>query len=77
MKKLAQLAINDDGFIFDPSTGDAFQVSETALFIIRRLQEGQVDEEIGAAMHEEYDVTPDDAQRDVADFRDRLTHLGL
>jgi len=77
MRKLSQLAINDEGFIFDPLTGDSFQVSETGLFIIRRLCQEKSDEDIAADLSEEFDVTIEDAQRDVADFRGRLKNLGL
>lgn len=77
MKKLSQLAINDEGFIFDPLTGDSYQVSETGLFIIQRIREEKSDEDIAADLTAEFDVSAEDAQRDVVDFRGRLKNVGL
>jgi len=77
MKKLSQLAINDEGFVFDPLTGDSFQVSETGLFIIQAIRDEKSDEDIAAALNDEFDVSVEDAQRDVTDFRGRLKNVGL
>lgn len=77
MKTLSQLAINDEGFVFDPLTGDSFQVSETGLFIISGIREDKTDEDIATALTEQFDVSAEDAQRDVVDFRGRLKNIGL
>ena len=39
MSRLNRLAINDEGFIFDPETGNSFTVNGTGLFIIKLLKE--------------------------------------
>lgn len=77
MQKLSRLAINDEGFVFNPNTGDSYQVSETGLFIIGALRKGQPEEAVALALTEKYDVTLQDAQRDVADFLGNLKHFGL
>jgi len=77
MKKLSQLAINDEGFIFDPLTGDSFQVSETGLFIIKGLCDERSDEDIAASLNAEFEVSLEDAQRDVTDFTGQLKNIGL
>ena len=46
MGKLERLAINDEGFIFDPETGNSYTVNKTGLFIIKLLKEGKNEEEI-------------------------------
>ena len=46
MNRLSQLALSDEGFVFDPQTGDSFQVSETGIAVLRALKEGRSDEEI-------------------------------
>ena len=76
MSRLSQLALNDEGFVFDPATGDSFQVSETGLVILKALREGRSDEEIGRALSEKYEVEAVDALRDVADFRSSLKTFG-
>ena len=77
MQKLAHLAINDEGFVFDPTSGDSFQVSQTGLLILGGLKAGKADEEIAHALEEKYEVSLEDAQRDVADFRASLRNLNL
>ena len=77
MNKLSQLAINEEGFVFNPMTGDSFQTSETGLRILRALQEGHSDEDASLQLTGEYEVTLEEAKRDVADFRASLKTLGL
>lgn len=77
MQKLSHLAINDEGFVFDPTSGDSFQVSPTGLLILGGLRAGQADEAIAQSLVEKYEVTLEDALRDVADFRASLKNLGL
>ena len=77
MPQLAHLAINDEGFVFDPTRGDSFQVSPTGLLILVALRSGKADEEIAHSLVENYEVSLEDAQRDVTDFRANLKHLGL
>jgi len=77
MKKLAHLAINDEGFVFDPTSGDSFQVSQTGLVILSGLRAGKSDEEIAQSLAEKYDVSLENARRDLADFRANLKNLSL
>lgn len=77
MQKFAHLAVNDEGFAFDPTSGDSFQVSPTGLFILGGLKAGQAEEEIAQALAGTYEVSLEDAQRDVADFLASLKNVGL
>ena len=77
MQKLSQLAINAEGFVFNPATGDSFQVSQTGLDIISGLRDGQSDDEIVRKLTGTYDVSPEGARHDLADFRGSLKSLGL
>ncbi len=77
MQKLAHLAINDEGFVFDPTSGDSFQVSSTGLLMLAGLRAGKGDEEMAQSLAEKYEVSLEEAQRDVADFRVSLKNLGL
>jgi hypothetical protein len=77
MIKLSQLAINAEGFIFNPATGDSFQVSQTGLDVVSGLCDGKDDEEIVRLMTETYEVSLEVAQRDLADFRASMKTLGL
>lgn len=77
MTKLSRLAINDEGFIFDPSTGESFTVNRTGLDILKDLKEDRPQEEIADMLVRRYSVELRDAQRDVADFSNRLRALQL
>jgi hypothetical protein len=50
MQRLAQLAISDEGFVFDPTTGDSFQVSPTGLRILVALRTGKAEEEVAQGL---------------------------
>ncbi len=77
MRTLSQLALSDEGFVFDPNTGDSFQVSATGLFLLQALKDGRGDDEAAQMLTETHEVTLEEARRDCADFRSRLRNLGL
>ena len=77
MKTLSKLAVNEDGFVFDPTTGNSFQVSPSGLVILRGLAENENDAAIAERLTHAYDVTLDTALRDVSDFRGQLKTSGL
>ena len=77
MQRLTQLAISSEGFVFNPSTGDSFQVSHSGLVILNSLRDGKSDDEIIRKLTDTYEVSLEDARHDVADFRGNLKSLGL
>ena len=72
MNRLSKLAINSEGFIFDPSTGDSFTVNPTGLFIITNLRDGKNIDEIAETLSQEFEDTPEEIAKDISDF---ITHL--
>jgi hypothetical protein len=72
MSRLNQLAINDEGFIFDPSTGESFTVNPTGLTILKGLKENKTSQEIAGELQEQFESPSDDIERDVIDF---IAHL--
>lgn len=76
-QKLSRLAINDEGFIFNPNNGDSFQVSETGLLIISELRYEKSEEEIAFLFMKRFDVSLEDALRDITDFIANLKKFGL
>ena len=77
MEKLKRLALNEEGFIFDPETGASFVTNETGLFILKKLREGKEEEEILNALLQEYEVDTETAKRDLFDFLEQLRILGI
>lgn len=77
MNRLSQLALSDEGFVFDPQTGDSFQVSETGIAVLRALKEGRSDEETAQQLVADFEVSLEEARRDCTDFRSQLKNFGL
>ena len=72
MSHLQHLAINKDGFVFDPTTGESFTVNGTGLVILEGMMAGKATEDIVEELIDRFDVTPVEVQRDLLDFIDRL-----
>lgn len=77
MGKLERLAINDEGFIFDPETGNSYTVNRTGIFMINLLKKGKSEDEIVRALIEEFEVDEETAKKDIIDFLEHLRLLGL
>ena len=77
MEKLKRLALNEEGFIFDPETGNSFVTNQTGLFILKKLREGLSEEEIIKALTEEFEVDETTARGDFYDFEEQLRILGI
>ncbi len=77
MQRLHQLALSDEGFVFDPQTGDSFQVSETGIAVLHALKAGRSDEETAQQLITDFEVSLEEARRDCADFRVQLKNFGL
>ena len=77
MQRLRSLALNPDGFAFDPTTGESFTVNATGLAILEGLREGASPIELVSRLTENFDISEGDASRDVDDFLDHLRALRL
>ncbi|MEN8216474.1 MAG: HPr-rel-A system PqqD family peptide chaperone [Pseudomonadota bacterium] len=70
--RIARLAVNEEGFVFDPQTGESFTVNETGKTILKALIESKAQEGIAMKLTEQFNVSHQEAQTDVRDF---LQHL--
>ncbi len=77
MQRIAQLAINEEGFVFDPVQGESFTVNQTGLLIIKALKEGKSQEEIIRELVNRFEVDEDKARIDLVDFIEKLRSLNL
>ena len=75
--RLAALAINEQGFVFDPRSGDSFTVNPCGRRIIRGLVDGQEGEALAAGLVRDFGLELAQARADVRDFVDQLRALGL
>ena len=74
---LRQLAINDEGFAFDPRTGECFRLNATAQFILKALKIGKPAEQVAQSLSGEFDVPEASALEDVHDFLIQMKIQGL
>ncbi len=72
MNKLSSLALNEEGFVFDPTTGNSFTTNDIGLSIIRYLKVGKNSEEILQSLGDEFVIDSNTAQRDLIDFLAQL-----
>ncbi len=69
---IKHLAISDSGFVFDPTIGKSYTVNESALWILKRLQQDQSLDTIEQHIVEEFDITAEQAERDLGEFFEQL-----
>jgi len=72
VERLQRLAISDEGFIFDPETGNSFTTNKVGLWIMGRLKEDRTVSQIFEDMVEQFDTDREEAQRDLMDFMEQL-----
>lgn len=77
-QRLADLAISDSGFVFDPYTGASFTVNATGLKVLEALKQGTTAREpLLELLRDGFDVRGEDVQRDVDEFVALLRRFGL
>jgi len=77
MSKLSGLAISNDNFAFDPSTGQSFSLNKSGKVIIDLAVEKKTESEIIQIISKEYDITEDEAFLEVSDFFNKLRVFNL
>lgn len=76
--RLADLAISDTGFVFDPYTGASFSVNEAGLALLRALKEAPGGRRaLVGLLEERFDVRGQDLERDIDEFVGSLRRFGL
>lgn len=77
MKVRKNIAISENGFIFNPLTGDSFSVNETGVFILQKLKEEETIEAILQSLMDEYELDTYTAEKDLNDFLTMLKSYQL
>ncbi len=75
--KLTDLAMNDNGFIFDPASGYSYTSNETGLYIMKLLAQGKDKDAIRALFVAEYEVDEDNFNSDFEHYMLMLEALAL
>lgn len=72
---LAGLLLNDRGIAFDPVKGETYQLSVTALELIRLILDGADEARLLGHLTDTYDVSPLSARRDLQAFLGTLERM--
>mgnify|MGYP000875690300 CR=1 FL=1 len=75
--QLMTLAVNKNGFIFDPENGISYTVNDTGLFILNQMQKGLEQDAILQLLVDEYDVNIEHARSDMEHYMGMLKALRL
>lgn len=72
MNRLSKLAVNPEGFIFDPCGGEMFTVNKTGLRILNGLREQKSTGLIVNELLRVFDATKEQIEKDIMDFKSQL-----
>ena len=76
-QSLKQLALSDNGFLFDTTTGFTYTLNKVGTAILKKLIEGLSPREVISNLVEQFETTENIAERDVDQFINRLEELGV
>jgi len=62
------IAVSETGFVFDPGTGESFNLNKTGQFIFKLLAENKDPKEIEALVSEKYEIENLNFQRYLDEF---------
>ncbi len=71
------IATNDEGFIFNPSTGDSFSVNPIGVELIQLLKKDTSTDEISEIICQKYDVDRIVFEQDLEDFIIQLKDFNI
>lgn len=77
MRIKENIAISEEGFLFDPTTGDSFTLNETAREVLTLVKQGRSIEVIKKTLLESYDVNDAVLDRFLLDFFAELRQYNL
>jgi hypothetical protein len=71
------IALSDNGFVFNPTTGDSFTMNSTGKEVILLIKEGKSIDQIRDLMIEKYEVDRITLERYLEDFINELNTFNL
>lgn len=77
MKLKANIATSENGFIFNPATGDSFTSNAIAAEILGYMKLGRSEAEIKKKILDQYEVEPNQLERDWDDYMLQLKEANL
>lgn len=77
MKLKRNIATSENGFIFNPATGDSFSSNTIGAEILQLMKDGKLSSEIKQLLLDKYDVEPNMLERDWDDWMSQLKDANL
>ncbi len=77
MRLKKNIAVSESGFLFDPTTGESFNLNKTGQFLVKLLAEGKTENEATDLVLQKYDVEETTFQRYFDDFLMMLKQYNL
>ncbi|OQX97244.1 MAG: hypothetical protein B6I20_13025 [Bacteroidetes bacterium 4572_117] len=77
MKLRSNIAVSDNGFVFDPNTGDSYNLNYIGQEIIQMLKSNLTEKEITKTITGKYDVDDNSFEQNLFDFIGMLNHYDL
>lgn len=77
MKLNKNIAVSENGFIFNPGTGDSFSTNPLGQDIIRMMNDNMDKQEIVHAIVEKYETETSTVEKDLNDFYQMLLSYQL
>lgn len=77
MRVRKNIAVSDEGFLFNPGTGDSFSTNTIGSEIIAQLKKDKSAGEIAEEMCEKYDVDKNLFERDLDEFMSVLKEYSI
>jgi len=77
MKLKKNIATSEEGFIFNPGTGDSFSTNPIGTEIISLLKEDKTLQDIQKIICEKYDVDQSQLENDLDDFTSQLKNYSI
>lgn len=77
MSKLHALAINAEGFAFNPLTGECFRLNTAGETVISLIRQGLSDDDVARRLADTYGIPAGQALSDILEFRTQLGQCRL
>ena len=71
------IAISDNGFLFNPATGESYNVNATGTELLNLIKEGKSLQEITSIFTDKYEVNASTVEKDYQDFIDIVNQFNL
>jgi len=72
MQIKGNIALSENGFVFNPTTGDSFTMNNTGKEVLTLIKEGKSIDQIAEMMNEKYEVDRNILERYLDDFMNDL-----